>query len=565
MTISLALLLLAAADGGAAAPAAELDFRPSADQARAARAITASGLAAHIRTLASDAMEGRAPGSRGDGLAQQYVERRLRKLGLEPGAPDGGYRQSLELVSVTSAQEVLRLGGPDGGELPLRSRRDFIGVAGYPTPESRLDGAELVFVGYGIVAPEFQWDDYKGTDLRGKVLLVMNSDPEDDPDLFAGKARLWYGRWDYKYEQAARIGAAGALIIHTTPSAGYPWQVVQTSWSGGQFNLPGARPSSLEVQGWVTEEAARRVASLAGRDLEVLRAYAQHRDFRPIPLGIRASIAFRNQVRRITTANVIGKLPGRDPVLRDQAVLYTAHHDHLGKEAPARPGRDAIYNGAVDNASGVAELLAVARAFKALKEPPRRSVYFAAVAAEESGLLGSSFLARHLPVPAGEVACNVNIDGANIWGRARDLTVIGHGKSDLDALVESVARWQGRAVTPDQLPDRGFFYRSDQFSFARVGIPGVYAESGTDFIGRPPGWGRQQKEAWEAARYHQPSDEFDARWDLSGAVEDTQLYFFLGNLVANQDPFPRWVPGGEFGLARQAGETSAPHLEAADR
>ncbi len=558
MTNHFLLLLLLAADG----------FSPSEDEARAARAITKASLAAPIRYLASDALEGRAPGSAGDQLAQQYLEQRFRAMGLQPGAPEGGYRQPLDLVGVTGAPESLQLRGKSGGELQLKPQKDFIAVAGRAAPESRLDGAELVFVGYGMVAPEFQWDDYKGADLRGKVLLVMNSDPEDDPNLFAGRVRLWYGRWDYKYEQAARSGAAGVLIIHTTPSAGYGWQVVQTSWSGEQFDLPGSKIPRAAVEGWVTEEATKQIASLAGRDLEVLRASAQHRDFRPIPLGIKVTTAFPNRVRKLVTANVIGKLPGSDPALREQAVLYTAHHDHLGKATDARPGKDAVYNGAVDNASGVSELLAVAKAFKALRAPPRRTVYFAAVAAEEAGLLGSSYLAQHLPVPAGNVACNINIDGANIWGRARDLMMIGYGKSDLDQLVEAIARWQGRVVTPDQLPDRGFFYRSDQFSFAKIGIPAAYAESGTDFIGRPPGWGKQQKERWEAAHYHQPSDQFDPRWDLSGAVEDTQLYFHLGNLVANRTAMPQWSSGDEFELARRAAlravETSAPHPKGAE-
>jgi len=555
------LLLLLGAD-----PA---PFKPTPDEARAARAVTASGLSAHIRALASDAMEGRAPGSAGDAAAQQYIEQLFRQLGLEPGAPEGGWRQTLGLVGVTGAPEQLRLEGKGGKELSLHLSQDFIAVAGRAAPEAKLDGAELVFVGYGITAPEFQWDDFKGADLRGKVLLMMNSDPEDDPNLFAGKVRLWYGRWDYKYEQAARAGAAGAIIIHTTPSAGYPWQVVQTSWSGEQFDLPGSTTPRTAVEGWVTEEAAKRIADLAGRDLEVLRASAQHRDFKPVSLGLKVTAAFHNRVRSITTANVIGKISGRDPALRGQVVLYTAHHDHLGKAADARPGQDAIYNGAVDNASGVSEMLAVAKAFQALRSPPRRSVYFAAVAAEEAGLLGSTYLAQHLPVPSGDIACDINIDGANIWGRSRDLMMIGYGKSDLDQVVESIAGYQKRVVTPDQLPDRGFFYRSDQFSFAKLGIPAAYAESGTDFVGRPPGWGKAQKEQWESAHYHQPSDEFDPRWDLSGAVEDTQLYFLLGNAVGNRTELPRWSPGDEFERARQAAlhpvETSTPHPEASDR
>jgi Zn-dependent M28 family amino/carboxypeptidase len=402
-------------------------------------------------------------------------------------------------------------------------------------------------VGYGIQAPEYEWDDFKGMDLKGKTLLILNNDPEDDPKLFGGKARLWYGRWDYKYEQAAKVGAAGAIILHTTPSAGYPWQVVQTSWSGEQFELPaaGAQPR-LQMKAWTTDEATRRVVQLSGRDLDTLRGMAQKRDFRPVPLGVTVSTRFANQVRRRPTANVLGLLPGSDPKLSKEVVLYTAHHDHLGLKAEAKPGEDAIYNGAVDNASGVAAMLAVARAFSALPRPPPRSILFAAVAAEEQGLLGSQYLAEHLPVPAGRVAANINIDGLNIHGRTRDVTVIGLGKSSLDKTLTALAAGQGRIVRGDQLPDRGFFYRSDQFNFAKRGIPSAYFSSGMDFIGRPPGWGKERREKWEAEHYHQPSDELRPDWDYSGAVEDVRLFFLLGSHVARTRELPRWNKGDEF-------------------
>jgi Zn-dependent M28 family amino/carboxypeptidase len=388
-------------------------------------------------------------------------------------------------------------------------------------------------------------------DLKGKTLLILNNDPEDDPKLFGGKARLWYGRWDYKYEQAAKVGAAGALILHTTPSAGYPWQVVQTSWSGEQFELPasGARPR-LQMKGWTTDEATRRVVQLSGRELDILRGMAQKRDFRPVPLGVKVSTRFVNQVRRRPTANVLGLLPGSDPKLSSEVVLYTAHHDHLGLKADAKPGEDAIYNGAVDNASGVAAMLEVARAFTALPKAPPRSILFAAVAAEEQGLLGSQYLAEHLPVHPGRVAANINIDGLNIHGRTRDVTVIGLGKSSLDKTLIALASGQGRLVRGDQLPDRGFFYRSDQFNFAKLGIPSAYFSSGMDFIGRPPGWGKERRERWEAEHYHQPSDELRPGWDFSGAVEDVQLFFLLGTQVARTKELPRWNKGDEFEAPR---------------
>lgn len=545
-TLLFAALLASAPDAGVAAEP-PLTLGPA--ETRAQSRIQAQDLVRHLKALSSDKMEGRAPGTKGDKLAQQYIARQFKAMGLKGGAPGGGFFQTVELVGITSAPHTLTVSAKGGAALELKYRDEFMAVAGAIQPESKLADAELVFVGYGIEAPEFQWDDYKGVDVRGKVLLMLNSDPADDPALFAGKARLWYGRWDYKYEIAARKGAAGAILIHTTESAGYPWSVVQTSWSGEQFELPGNTLPQCEVEGWFTEETTRRVLELAGRQLEPLRQAAQSRDFKPVPLGLTLSAAFKNQVTRKKTANVIAVLPGRD--LKQEAVVYTAHHDHLGKKADAKPGEDAIYNGAVDNASGVAQLLTVARAFRGLGKAPRRSIYFAAVAAEEQGLLGSQYLAQHPPIPIGRFVANINIDGANVWGRTRDVTVIGHGKSGLDGLIARIAAMQGRTVTPDQLPDRGFFYRSDQFNFAKLGVPAAYAESGMDVIGKPAGWGKAQREAFEASHYHQPSDEYSPSWNMNGAVEDARLYFHLGRLVADMDTPPTWYPGDEFEAPRQ--------------
>ncbi|HEY0095671.1 MAG TPA: M20/M25/M40 family metallo-hydrolase, partial [Archangium sp.] len=482
----------------------------------AAQSIEPGDLRAHIGFLASDLLEGRGPGTRGDALAQHYIATQFQLLGLKPAGPDGGYLQPFELVSMTGHPETLTFTSASG-RAELQFHDDFIASSGVQAAEAVLQDSELVFVGYGIQAPEYDWDDFKGMDLRGKTLLILNNDPEDDPKLFGGKARLWYGRWDYKYEQAAKVGAAGAIILHTTPSAGYAWQVVQTSWSGEQFELPASQETPrLQVKAWTTDEATRRVMGLTDEDLDTLRAAAQKRDFRPVPLGVKVSTRFANRVRRRPTANVLGLLPGSDPKLSKEVVLYTAHHDHLGLKEDAKPGEDAIYNGAVDNASGVAAMLEVAEAFTVLSRAPARSILFAAVAAEEQGLLGSQYLAEHLPVHPGRVAANINIDGLNIHGRTRDVTVIGLGKSSLDAPLTALARAQGRIVKADQLPDRGFFYRSDQFSFARLGIPAAYFSSGMDFIGRPPGWGKAQREQWESQHYHQPSDELRPDWNLSG-------------------------------------------------
>ena len=523
----------------------------------AARHIRPELIRAHVRFLASDLLEGRGPASRGDRLAEEYVAGQMESLGLEPAAPGGGWFQPFDIVGITSQAPPTVHFARSGEAVDLRYRDDYVAFSGVQGPEASTGGGEVVFVGYGIVAPEYQWDDYKGADLKGKVLLMMNNDPEADAKLFGGKTRLYYGRWTYKYEMAAKAGAAGAIIIHTTHSAGYPWQVVQTSWSGEQFALPHESEPELPVKAWVTEDGARKIARLGGQDLDALRAAAEKRDFRPVSLGVAADITLKNQVKKSQTANVIGRLPGRDPTLAKEAVVYTAHHDHLGIKEGAKPGQDSIYNGALDNASGVAAMLAIAKAMKALPEPPRRSVIFAAVAAEEQGLLGSAYLAAHPPIPAGRIAADINIDGINIWGRTRDLTMVGLGKSSLDDWIVKLAGMQGRVVVPDQFPDKGFFYRSDQFSLAKVGVPAAYFDAGTDVIGKPRGWGKEQQEKFEANDYHQPSDELRPGWELSGAVEDVQLFFYLGVKVANAPQMPRWKPGDEFEAARQKSITEA--------
>ncbi len=546
MKKSLVLLLLPAL-ARAATPAPPVNPAEKA----AATAITEEVLRGHVRFLASDLLEGRAPASRGDLLAQQYVQAQMEALGLEPGAPGGGWLQKVPLVAIAGKVPGKLTVTKGGRELEFKKTDDYVAFSGTQKPESRIEKGEIVFVGYGIVAPEFQWDDYKDVDVRGKVLLMMNNDPEDDPKLFAGKTRLWYGRWDYKYTMAARKGAVGAFIIHTQPSAGYLWQVVQTSWSGERFELPYEGEPRVEIRGWFTEDASKKIASLGGQDLDSLRVAAQSRDFRPVPLGVELSIGIENTIQTRESANVIGKLPGSDPKLAREAVVYTAHHDHLGMKADAKPGEDAIYNGALDNASGVAAMLAITRAFRELPKRPRRAIYFASVTAEEQGLLGSEYLAKHPPLEPGSIAANINIDGVNIFGRTKDLTMIGFGKSSLDPTIVALARMQGRIVQPDQFPDRGFFYRSDQFNLAKVGVPAAYFDNGTEVIGKPAGWGKEKIEEWEDKHYHQPSDELRDDWDLAGAVEDVRLDFWLGLKVANADRMPKWNPGDEFEAARK--------------
>lgn len=512
--------------------------------------IEEQALRGHIRFLADDLLEGRGPGTRGDQLTQLYLQTQFQTLGLQPAAGNGTYLQPVPLVGVKTnpPQSVTFTSGKD--KLQLKNYDEIVLSAGRPSETVEVNNVEIVFVGYGIVAPEYDWNDYKDVDLKGKILLMMNNDPSEDPELFEGRRRLYYGRWDYKYNMAAEVGAAGAIIIHTTPSAGYPFQVIQTSWSGEESELREGQGPRLEVRSWVTDDAAKNLAKLGGFDLDALREKAEHRDFVPVPLGVKTSIKLQAQVREQDTANVIGVLPGSDPELKNEYVVVMAHHDHLGMSAERDITGDNIYNGAVDNASGTAGLLTMLKAINQAGLQPRRSLLFVAVGAEEQGLLGSKYFAENPPVHPGTMAAIVNIDGVNILGRTQDVNVIGSGKSNLDDIVKAIAVSQDRIVTPDAFPDRGYYYRSDQFSLARIGVPGVYLHSGTMVRGKPEGWGKEQLEEWTDKIYHQPSDEYQEDWDLSGACEDLELLMGVALQVANQDELPTWNPGDEFEAAR---------------
>ncbi|MGB5347574.1 MAG: M28 family peptidase [Woeseia sp.] len=519
----------------------------SAEQA--ATLITADSMRGHIIELSSDAYEGRGPGSRGDRMARDYIIEQMKSLGLQPGAADGSWQQTFNLIGVTAEQPPTWDFSAGNKKLTLKQWDQFIAGSGVQQKRAEVKDAEIVFVGYGIQAPEYEWDDFKGMDLTGKIALIMNNDPSWDPELFAGETRLYYGRWGYKFESAARQGAVGAIIIHTTPSAGYPFQVVQTSWTGEQFELPaGAEPRS-QIETWVTEDAARQLVALGGHDLDALREAADNRDFKPVPLGVKTSFGMDVSLTSVETANVLGLLPGSDPKLRDEVVVFTAHHDHLGIGTPNADG-DTIYNGAMDNASGVAQLLSIAGAIKALPAAPRRSMLFAFVAAEEQGLLGSMYYAANPTFPPGKIAANINYDGGNIWGHTHDITFIGLGKSTIDDIVKSIADSQNRVVKPDQFSDRGYFYRSDQFSFAKIGVPALYLDSGTDFVDRPEGWGREQQDHYTDVNYHQPTDEYDPTWNFDGMIDDARLGFWTGLSIANADEMPRWNKGDEFEAAR---------------
>jgi Zn-dependent M28 family amino/carboxypeptidase len=547
-TASRTLVLTTLLSVATAALAGPYDI-PESVQAVAKKQITAGALEAPIRFLASDALEGRGPATRGDTLARLYLAAELQSLGYLPGGEKGGWEQTVDVVGVTAQLPAVWSFTGKGGSVDLKVSDDYIAGSGVQTPNANIKDAGVVFVGYGIEAPEYKWNDFKGVDVKGKVLVMLNNDPDWDPKLFAGNTRLYYGRWTYKYESAARHGAAGVIIVHTTPSAGYPWQVVQSSWGGEQFELPAEDEPRIQLKGWATEDAARRLVKAGGQDLDKLIAAAKSRNFKPVPLALKTSIEVANKVSRVRTANVAGLLPGSDPKLKDEVVIYSAHHDHFGIGDPDETG-DNIYNGAEDNASGCAQVLAIARAFAALPERPRRSVLMLFVAGEEQGLLGSKYYSLHPTFAPGKIAANINYDGGNYSGRTRDLTQLGAGKSSLDGLAKALVEKQGRVLLPDQFPDKGFYYRSDQFSFAKIGVPALYFDKGYDFIGKPAGWGKHEQEEWTEHVYHQPSDEIDDTWVFDGMIEDAMIGFEAGWIVSQADQMPTWNKGDEFEATR---------------
>jgi Zn-dependent M28 family amino/carboxypeptidase len=548
LAIAAAPLLFACAD--TTPQTSNQGFSPAALQA--ADAIDADTIRDVTIEISDDRYAGRAPGTPGDRAARRYLAAQLAQMGFAPGGTDGSWEQAFDLVSVTARQPQVWEFSNALDSVGLVRLDDFVVASGVQAREATVTNAELVFVGYGIQAPEYQWDDYKGVDVTGKILVMLNNDPDWSPNLFEGITRLYYGRWSYKYEIAAALGAAGAIIIHTAPSAGYPWQVVQTSWNGPQFELPAAAEPRVQLEAWVTESAAETLFAAAGHDLQTLMASARSADFTPVELGLNTSLTIPVAIEATQTANVLGILPGSDPDLADEYVIYTAHHDHLGTGEPSPNGDpdDRVYNGALDNASGVGIVMAIGEAFAALDPRPRRSVMLLLVGAEEQGLLGSAYYADFPTVPAGKIAANVNFDSANIWGRSRDIKFIGLGKSSLDQVAREVATHQNRVVMPDEFPDRGYYYRSDQFSFAKIGVPAFYLVSGTDIIDQPTGWGAEKINEYTQLHYHQPSDEYSEYWDFDGAVEDAQFGFWAGLLVAEATALPEWNSGDEFEAAR---------------
>ncbi|WP_299942831.1 M28 family metallopeptidase [uncultured Microbulbifer sp.] len=516
----------------------------------------AADLHKHIAVLASDQFEGRAPATTGEALTVSYLAEQFKTLGLTPGATgaDGqpSWFQQVPIVEMQIESTPLRIAGA-GVEQVLQPITDMVAFTQRQTSASALENSELVFVGYGIVAPENDWNDYSGLNMSGKTAVILVNDPgyaSKDESLFNGNAMTYYGRWSYKFEEAARQGAEGAIIIHETGAAGYPWEVVSGSWSGAQISLEtdDRNVDRVAVEAWVTNHAARALFRSAGLDLQTEMAAAKTRDFKPKALGLKANIRLQNSLQTSNSRNVVAKLPGRKRP--DEVIVYTAHWDHLGVNSNAK-GEDQIFNGAVDNATGTAGLLAMAAQAVRL-ERPDRSLVFVAVTAEESGLLGSKYYAEHPAAPLEKTVAGINFDAMNVLGPARDIIVIGYGSSELEPLLETAAKAQGRYLVPEEHPERGYFYRSDHFSLAKKGVPMLYFDSGTDNLEHGREWARRKGEEYLSDHYHKPGDAYDPAWNLKGAAMDLQLGLQLGLVLANNQDWPNWYPGNEFRAIRDA-------------
>ncbi|MBI4455973.1 MAG: M28 family peptidase [Acidobacteria bacterium] len=512
----------------------------------------------HVKVLASDDFEGRAPGTRGEQLTVNYLIEQFRKLRLQPGNPDGTYVQEVPLVGFTATPTAIFVSGRN--RMLLEFPEQYVALSRRFLGEVKVESSDMIFVGYGVVAPEYGWDDYKGVDVKGKTLIMLINDPPvpdaRDPSkldeiMFKGRAMTYYGRWTYKYEIASEKGAAAAIIVHETGPAGYPYEVISGSQGRENFDIqtPDQNMGRVPVESWITFETARKLFTMVGQDFEALKKAAVRIDFKPVPLNAKANFVIKNALREIQSRNVISKMDGSDPKLKDEYVIYTAHWDHLGKDEKLKG--DQVFNGAIDNASGTASLLEMAEAFTKLARPPKRSILFLSVTAEEKGLLGAKYYAESPLYPSAKTLANINMDGVYPWGRTRDIVVVGLGQTTLDDVLVEVAGSQGRVVKPDPEPEKGMFYRSDHFEFAKTGVPALDYKPGTDCIGRPDGYGIQKRNEYYEKDYHKVSDEIQADWDLSGAVEDLRLLLQVGHRVANEAKFPQWKSGTEFRARRE--------------
>ena len=518
----------------------------------ASAAITEDIIRTHTEILSADDMEGRAPATPGGEKAAAYIAEQYEKIGLEAAGDDGTWFQQTRLVGIdlTNRPDLTVSTGKQTQSFKFED--DFAPSSQRAEAVISMSG-EIVFVGYGVHAPEFEWDDYKGQNLSGKVLMMLVNDPpatEAEPELFGGKALTYYGRWTYKLEEAARRGAAGALLVHTNVSAGYGWQVISGSSEGFSLEASSGATLPVPVASWISQRAAESILSMADLSLSQLQEEAQSREFMPISLGLTGSTRLEQKTRTIESPNVVGLLRGSDPELSKQFVVFTSHYDHvgIGKEVEG----DSIYNGALDNAVGVAGVLALAKAMSGASERPKRSILFLMVTAEEQGLLGAKYYAENPLFPLARTAANINIDGMNNIGATQDIIVIGYGKSQLDGVVEDAARVLGMRAKPDLHPGQGFFFRSDQFAFAKKGVPAVYLDNGVEVIGKPEDYGQNKFEEYKDRHYHQPSDEITDDWVWDGAVQQTQLYLEIAWRVANAAKMPEWNPSAEFKAARDA-------------
>ena len=529
------------------------DIQPALDS------MTPEDLLARTDRLASDGFEGRSPGTAGEDSTVAYLTAEFQRIGLQPGNPDGTWVQDVPLVGFTS--RVSASLAVNGRPMPFEGPRDFVAETRRVVPQIDVTDSEIVFVGYGVVAPEYSWDDFKGVDVTGKTLLMLVNDPQipsaADPAVldstqFRGTAMTYYGRWTYKREIATEKGAAAVLVIHETGPAGYPWNVPANNWGTEGFDIrhPDGNMGRVAVEGWIRDEFVRQLLRAVGQDFDQLKRQALTREFQPVTLPARASFHLTTTTREVQSRNVIAKLQGSDAAGAGEYVIYTAHWDHLGRDTSLQG--DQIFNGALDNASGTAGLLELAEAFAQLDPAPRRSILFLAVTAEERGLLGAKYYAQNPLYPLASTLANINMDGVNQWGRTRDVVVIGMGNSTLDDILAEEAARQSRVLAPDPESEKGFFYRSDHFEFAKEGVPALYTDAGTEFIDKPAGYSRQKRDEYTTNDYHQVSDEIKPDWDLAGAVEDLQLLFRVGFNVAQRDLWPEWRPGTEFKAKRDA-------------
>lgn len=507
-------------------------------------------LRADIRFISDDITEGRSPGTTGELISAKYIAARFEMLGLKPLGPHDSYFQEVPMVGVTTSEDtklVIRRGDK---QISLMYLTDMVAATYLFNEKVSIEDAPMVFVGYGINAPEYKWNDFQGTDMRGRILVILVNDPpatKKDPNLFEGKAMTYYGRWTYKFEEARRQGALGALIIHNTEMAGYPWQVVQSSWSGEQvyLDIP-QKGDELRLAAWISESSARQLFQMSGLKFDEMLEKAGKQGFRSVPLKTTLSVVLDNKFRRFKGLNVVGYLPGNDETLKSEAIIYTAHHDHLGKGQPVNG--DEIYNGAFDNATGVASLIAAAQAWSSAIAhgfAPRRSAIFLAVTGEESGLLGSLYFARYPLWPRENLVAALNLDGVNPFGPTKDMVPLGYERTTMDQVVIHAAEELNIDLRPDPFPEKGYFFRSDHFSFSRFGIPAISFDSGTQYVGKPPEYGIQLQEEYTAKHYHQPSDEYNPEWPLTGTKQLVEFVTRIGWKLATMNDRPQWKPGKE--------------------